>query len=111
MGSQYAMTANPVESGQGVRVMAALDEKITSPLDEDETARTEGPEQPKKPPMNGVTEGAESRDKTPGVEALSGDGENTSRTSSQGQEGATRRAGRRKVEVEASLEAWMHRNF
>lgn len=98
------MTANLVETGQGVEAMASFGANPTSPLAE----RTESPKHHKKLPMNGVTEGVDSGDKAPKLETtLSGEGENSSRTSSQGQEGGTRgvkRSSRRKSEAEGLLE-------
>jgi len=96
------MTGNLVETRQGVEAMASFGVKPSSPLEENEGERTESPKHQKKLPANGVTEGVDSGNNTPKLET-SGEAENSSRTSSQGQEG--KRVSRRKSEAEGLLES------
>lgn len=95
-----------METRQGVEAMASFGAKHTSPLGEYEGGRTESPKHLKELPMNGLTEGVGLGNRTPKLETLSGEGENSSRTSSQGQEGAGRgekRGSRRKNEAEGVI--------
>lgn len=93
--------------GQGVEAMASFGATHAAPLGEDEgRPPTASPKHHKKLPMNGLTEGVGSGNRAPKLETLSGDGENSSRTSSLGQEGASRgatRGSRRKSEAEGVL--------